>query len=229
MFSSSSSSSSSDQKILPLPKYNELINKCWDPEIKNRPNIQEILEILENIANNVNPSLDALFIATRQPQGMDKYKFINFLTNAFTCLVTDNTSKEQYIMKIRKNFNHLDRDRYERENKILSTLTEKKCPYLIEYIDGFFCDFGGDWKFRWCLIYSYYPNGSLNKKINTVRESSGYYTNKPNAKEDEIQIIDWTSQLCEALLFLQTNHILIDSNKLILSNLYFLIYIIQLN
>ena len=199
---------------IPAPdQYRELIAKCWLQEAKNRIPMKNIVMDLKEMSDHISPLLEALLVASALPQGLEKYKIIKFISSTFTCLIQDKVTEQQYAMKIRKTL--ISPDKYEEEHKILLKLASSQ--YLIQFQEGFLWDFQGDWGVKWCLVYHYYWKGTLQANIVSAKQRKTI-TNK-GFKEDERQIVDWASQLCEGLLFLHDQGIVhrnVKSSKIYL-------------
>lgn len=136
------------------------------------------------------------------PQGLDKYKIVVFINSSFTCKIKDKETKLTYSMKIRKELMPLSI--YDNESKILLELLE--CPYLIPFQESFLNDFGSDWGIKYCIVYPYYKT-TLIMKIYHAKSEQG-----------ETDIINWISQICEAVRMLHQRNII--HRKLQSSNIF---------
>lgn len=179
----------------PAPdKYRELIENCWHQDAKIRPSMDKIISELKNMSSNITPLLEALLVASSLPQGLEKYKIIKFISSTFTCLIQDKTTKEKYVMKIRRTLT--TSDKYEEEHKILLKLNS--CDYIMKFHEGFLWDFQGDWGLKWCLVYTFYNTHILQQIVLTKDEGKII---------SEKQIINWCFQLIDGLEYLHNNDI----------------------
>jgi serine/threonine protein kinase len=135
---------------------------------------------------------------------------IKKISSNYTFLIQDKKTEQEYTMKIRPNI--LSPFKCYEEYKLLLTL--HSCKYIIPMREGFLWNLENDSLtsgIKWCLVYPYYQNGSL--ETNIIKFSEQKSITKKEKKEDEYQIIIWGCQLCEGLLFLHQKNIIHSNLK----------------